>query len=170
MVRWAEGPAGSREVRDTFLAAFDRLDAPFDEHADITHVTGSAIVTGQDGALLHHHKRLGRWLQPGGHVDAAETPWEAAVREVREETGLAAAHPGPEPLLLRADVHASARGHIHLDLCYHLQAQGRPAPPPDESQLVRWFDWPDAVRVVEPELVEVIAVAAALQTASEVRR
>jgi 8-oxo-dGTP pyrophosphatase MutT (NUDIX family) len=38
--------------------------------------------------LLVHHKKMGKWQQPGGHVDLFENPVEAAVREVREETGL----------------------------------------------------------------------------------
>ncbi|MGP4113460.1 NUDIX domain-containing protein [Streptomyces sp. 4N509B] len=40
----------------------------------------------------------GLWQIPGGHMDPGETPWETAVRECREETGLAV--DGPRPLLL----------------------------------------------------------------------
>jgi 8-oxo-dGTP pyrophosphatase MutT (NUDIX family) len=40
-------------------------------------------------AVLIHHRKLNRWLQPGGHVEDADTSWrEAARREVTEETGL----------------------------------------------------------------------------------
>ena len=39
-------------------------------------------------ALLHFHRKLQTWLPPGGHVEKNETPYEAAVREVTEETGL----------------------------------------------------------------------------------
>ena len=39
--------------------------------------------------LVIHHKRLGTWLPIGGELEAGETPLEAAVRELREETGLA---------------------------------------------------------------------------------
>ena len=38
--------------------------------------------------LLVHHKKLEKWLPPGGHIDPNETPPEAAIREAKEETGL----------------------------------------------------------------------------------
>ncbi len=40
--------------------------------------------------LVIHHRRTGHWLPIGGEMEAGETPLEAAVRELREETGLAA--------------------------------------------------------------------------------
>lgn len=38
--------------------------------------------------LLVHHKKLGKWLQPGGHIEPTENPVETAVRELKEETGI----------------------------------------------------------------------------------
>lgn len=38
--------------------------------------------------LLLHHKKFDKWLQPGGHIEEFENPIEAAIREVREETGM----------------------------------------------------------------------------------
>ncbi len=53
------------------------------------HFTATAFVIDSKGrTLLLWHKRLGRWMPPGGHVDADETPEETAKRECREETGL----------------------------------------------------------------------------------
>jgi 8-oxo-dGTP pyrophosphatase MutT (NUDIX family) len=53
------------------------------------HFTGSCyIVDGAGRLLLHHHRRLNRWLQMGGHVDGEELPAAAALREGREESGL----------------------------------------------------------------------------------
>ena len=83
-------PVDARE-RDSvalFLSSIDTLDRPFDEQASSTHVTASAIVTSDAGVVLHLHKRLAMWLQPGGHIDLGEMPWEAALREAMEETGL----------------------------------------------------------------------------------
>jgi 8-oxo-dGTP pyrophosphatase MutT (NUDIX family) len=148
----ARFPVDLRELvaRRWFLDALDRLPAPFDQHAGPWHVTGSAVVVGPRGVLLHKHKRLGLWLQPGGHLELDESPLEAALREAHEETGLAMTLAGGA--LLHVDVHDGGRGHTHLDARYLLHADGDPAPPPGESAEVRWFSWPDAIAVADPGL------------------
>jgi ADP-ribose pyrophosphatase YjhB (NUDIX family) len=129
-----------------FLSEFDALPRPFDEHADPVHVTGSAIVVGGRGVLLVKHKSLGIWLQPGGHVDPGETPWDGALREAHEETGLDVAFAGGSPQLVHVDVHPGGRGHTHLDLRYLVEAGDRdPEPPEGESQEAGWFEWDAAV-------------------------
>jgi 8-oxo-dGTP pyrophosphatase MutT (NUDIX family) len=54
------------------------------------HLTGSAFLLNKEknAALLIHHNFLNRWLQPGGHMDAGETPFESATRELAEEAGI----------------------------------------------------------------------------------
>lgn len=137
-----------------FLDELDRLARPFDPLTDPTHVTASGIVVGARGVLLHRHKRLGLWLQPGGHLEPGETPSEAALRETVEETGIAARHPAEGPRLVHVDVHAGGRGHTHLDVRYLLHAStDDPAPPPGESQAVRWWGWEEAIAVADDGLV-----------------
>ena len=140
-------------ARMRFLHELDRLPRPLDEAADPVHVTASAVVAGRRGTLLHRHKHLGLWLQPGGHLDPGEDPAEAARRETYEETGLRATWPSGAPTLIHVDVHEAARGHTHLDLRYLvLGPDADPAPPPGESPAVRWFTWDDAMALADASL------------------
>lgn len=155
-------PGDGREARAQvrIMAELGRLDRPLDELACSEHVTGSAVVVGPRGTVLHMHKRLHRWLQPGGHLDPGEGPWDAALRESWEETGLEVAHPRGGPRLIHVDVHGAAKGHTHLDLRYLLLASDRdPVPPPGESPMARWFGWPEATAVAD------VALAGALRAA-----
>ena len=157
--------AREQRSQQEFLAALDRLARPLDRHADLTHITGSGVVLGRRGVLLLRHKRLGIWVQPGGHLEPGESPWVAAARETAEETGLVVTpvlapagggpgEPGGPVPLAHLDVHPGGRGHRHLDLRYLLAVTGddEPRPPAGESQEVRWFDWDQAVAVADPGL------------------
>ena len=149
-------PADLRERRSRLrlLDAIGRLPGPFARLAGPTHVTGSAIVVGPRGVVLHRHKRMGIWLQPGGHLEPGEAPWQAARREAAEETGLTLCHPAGGPRLVHVDVHAAPLRHVHLDLRYVLLGtDADPCPAPGESQDVRWFDWPRAMDMADPGLV-----------------
>lgn len=146
-------PSDSREAasRDRILAELDRLSSPFDRGADRVHITGSALVVGRRGIVLHLHKRMGIWIQPGGHLEPGETPWEAALREAAEETGLPVQL--QSEVLAHVDVHDAPLGHVHLDFRYLVQAEDlEPDPPPGESPDVRWFSLEDALKVADPGL------------------
>jgi 8-oxo-dGTP pyrophosphatase MutT (NUDIX family) len=147
-------PVDAREV-ESIAATLDRLTwavDPFDEFADDHHVTASAFVVSARGVILHRHRRLGIWVQPGGHVDAGEQPPGAALRECREETGLSV-HLLNERVF-HVDVHPGPRGHTHYDLRYVLEAApADPRPGPGESPDVFWFDFAAARQRAEPTLV-----------------
>jgi 8-oxo-dGTP pyrophosphatase MutT (NUDIX family) len=144
------------------LATVPRLERPFDIDADPIHVTGSALIVGRRGIILLRHRLLGIWVQPGGHIDRGETPWDAARREAAEETGMAVRLLGDEPELAHVDVHPGGRGHTHLDLRYLCTAgDADPTPPPEESQEVGWFDWDEAPNVAEPAMAGILGALAA---------
>jgi 8-oxo-dGTP pyrophosphatase MutT (NUDIX family) len=148
-------PRDAREAaaKEQFLSALERLETPCQRDADPVHVTASAVVVGERGTVLHLHRRLGRWMQPGGHLDPGEGTAAAARREAEEETGLAVTHPPTGPLLVHLDVHP-AGGHTHLDLRYLLLGpDDDPHPPPGESQQARWFGWDEAEEMADEALV-----------------
>jgi 8-oxo-dGTP pyrophosphatase MutT (NUDIX family) len=163
-------PASPREAaaKEQFLAELSRLSEPCDEQADLTHVTASGIVVGRRGTVLHLHKRLGIWMQPGGHIDAHEMPAVAARREAIEELGLAVEHPASGPRLINLDVHDAALGHTHLDLRYLLLAgEEDPHPPAGESPEARWCSWDEAMAIADAALVEALPVARAVYEAGD---
>jgi 8-oxo-dGTP pyrophosphatase MutT (NUDIX family) len=76
-----------REIVDLLAGAGDAFSRQAFQPG---HVTASCFIVDAAGErlLLHHHRRLGRWLQMGGHIDGIETPLVAALREGEEESGL----------------------------------------------------------------------------------
>lgn len=142
-----------RSSIESTLARMDWGDDVFSESANNHHVTASAFVISPRGVILHRHRRLGIWVQPGGHVDAGETPESAAQRETFEETGLVTRHVDP-PALFHVDLHPGPRGHTHYDLRYVLVSPPLdPSPPPDESPEVFWFAGAEALERAEEALV-----------------
>jgi len=164
-------PVDEREAT-SIAATLDRLEWSvdlFDEEADPHHVTASAFVVSRRGVILHLHRKLSIWVQPGGHVDAGETPAQAALRETIEETGLDVVHTDP-PTLFHVDVHPGPRGHTHYDLRYVLLARPTdPQPPAGESQEVYWFDFDEAQVRCEPALAPALAALGRAVTRWEMR-
>jgi len=131
----------------------ETLERPFSPSQPEAHFTGSALVVDPSGTrvCLVHHRKLGRWLQPGGHADPADggRMEVTAAREAREETGLDVAPHPAAPVPLDVDVHAipargDVAGHLHLDVRLVLVADGDPAHDEAESHGARWFTLDEA--------------------------
>ncbi len=126
----------AREEADrcAMLRLAAELDRPLSREEAYAHFTASAFVVDEpvERACLVSHAKLGRLLQPGGHVEDTDASLEAAaLREAREETGLELRfHPtAPRPFDL--DVHeiperAGEPRHWHLDVRYLLVGAGEP--------------------------------------------
>jgi 8-oxo-dGTP pyrophosphatase MutT (NUDIX family) len=127
----------------------------------IRHATASVFVfhpqpEGWRIGLISH-PRLGRMMMPGGHVEAAESVAEAAIREVAEEAGLvvdllpapAAPLPGgyrphrvPQPWWI-VEYAVPPDGqlavpHIHVDHLY-LSVTGQPRPASQPAHPFGWY-------------------------------
>jgi len=136
----------------------DRIEALVQKRADCFerscwagHVTASAWVLSPDGRrfLLTHHRKLGRWLQLGGHADGESDVAAVALREAREESGLQDlrfAYAADAPVPIDLDVHPiPARGaeprHDHHDVRFVLvAAPGQTIFASDESTALEWFE------------------------------
>ncbi|CAN5588956.1 NUDIX hydrolase [soil metagenome] len=139
--------ADEQPLRDRMLALLETVPDCFSRSTFPAHFTGSALVVNADGsrALLHHHRKLARWLQFGGHCDGDANVLRVACREAQEESGIdglfvAAARP------FDLDIHEiPARGaeptHWHYDIRYVLIApeNATSLTSSDESHELRWF-------------------------------
>lgn len=111
------------------------------------HITGSAWLLNprEDAALLTLHRKLGRWLQPGGHADGDPAPLRVALREASEESGIT----GIRPLstdIFDVDIHCiPARPqdgepeHLHYDIRFVLQAPQEAFTCSAESEALAWW-------------------------------
>jgi 8-oxo-dGTP pyrophosphatase MutT (NUDIX family) len=133
----------------------------------VRHFTASAIVFGDDldQVLLVHHNKIGKWLYPGGHIEPGQSPAEAAIREVEEETGIrtevlseptfrhpaVTVHPVPFAILEVMATDKEFGEHRHVDFIYVLRATSTVITVQlDEVSCVRWVPVADIVRLDTP--------------------
>ena len=112
------------EHRRAMVGLLESARNPFSrDHFEPGHFTASCFIVDDRGRLLlHHHRRLNRWLQMGGHVESQETTAAAALREAVEESGLRDLQLA-EDGILDLDVHVIPAGrgepeHRHFDVRY----------------------------------------------------
>ncbi len=123
------------------------------------HVTGSAWILDANSAqvLLLHHRKLNRWLQPGGHCDGDSDVLRVALREAREETGIERLAPVSSQIF-DVDIHwipqrGAVPGHYHYDARFLLRAaQGEVLRHNHESKGALWMPLDDAAKLGEASL------------------
>ncbi len=136
---------GASAVAAVFATFLDSSPEVFHRHHPPGHFTGSAWLVSNDGehVLLTHHRKLGRWLQLGGHADGDRDLARVALREAEEESGLADLQ--VEPAIFDLDRHwiparGNEPGHWHYDVRYVVRTTGSERfAVSDESLALAWM-------------------------------
>ena len=154
--------------RDRTLAFLDRCD-DWLSGAD-GHITASAVVldAAAERTLLIYHRKLERWLQPGGHVETTDADLvAAALREATEETGIAGLAIDADPVHL--DVHWVGT-HYHYDVRFLVWAPAGAEPVANaEVERFRWTT-PKELPTIDTDGSVIALVHAALERIEERRQ
>ncbi|QIJ64641.1 NUDIX domain-containing protein [Streptomyces sp. JB150] len=151
---------GQEDLRQAYL---DHLAAHPDgmwKACHAGHLTASALVIdpARGRVLLTLHRKLGRWLQMGGHCEPADaTLAAAALREATEESGIAglALLPGGPVRLDRHPIPPPC--HVHLDVQYAaLAPRDAVQQISDESLDLRWFAYDEVAGVADESVVRLL--------------
>ena len=151
---WNEQEARDREEILHRLRSGEEL---YSRENTSAHLTASAWVVSPDRkrVLLAYHNLYDSWAWLGGHADGERDLLSAALREVREESGLEALRPVSPDIysleIITVDGHEKkgkyVSSHLHLNLTYLVEAD--PSAPvrckPDENSQVGWFGLDEAV-------------------------
>lgn len=133
-------------VKKRFIEFVQKNEDCFERHLEVGHITASAFIFDPKTSkiLLLHHKKLNKWLQPGGHCDGDKDTLSVAIKEVFEETGLLIEnHDQP---IFDLDIHTipenkGIREHEHFDIRYLLLADSTiPLVQNHETNQLKWVD------------------------------
>lgn len=140
------------------LAADQRLLA---REGDPAHFTASALPMTIQGShvCLVLHRRLGLWVQPGGHLEGSDdTVSGAARREMVEETGLDGSV-DPVPVRLSRHPAPCRSGAWHLDFQHVAPCEAHPPTVSQESLDVAWFEVESLPAGLAPGVADLVRAA-----------
>lgn len=150
LAAWPPPDAAQGALRDSYVEHLRTHPDALERSCLAGHLTASALVVepGSGRALLTLHRKLGRWLQLGGHCEPADLSLAgAALREATEESGIDGLELRPSPVRLdRHLVPCAGPGSsvAHLDVQYLAVApSGARFEVSDESLDLRWFPLDD---------------------------
>ena len=112
----------------------------------LRHFTVAVFVVHDGCVLLHFHRKLGKWLPPGGHVEDNELPDDAALREVLEETGLEAQIVKPLDTIEYFFRAGDTLIHKKVDFYLMTHTGGELKPQLSEVDDVEWVELGEAIR------------------------
>jgi 8-oxo-dGTP pyrophosphatase MutT (NUDIX family) len=157
---------GQEALRRQFLAHLRAHPDALWRSCAPDHLTASALVLHADrtAVLLGLHRKVGRWLQFGGHLEPTDrTLAGTALREATEESGVAGlALVGDRPVRLDAHPAPCDPGRVerHLDVQYLAVAPPGASPSTStESHDVRWFAVDDLPAGTDPSVRALVAAA-----------
>ena len=166
----ADGP--ERRSLERIVRFVETSADPFGRANAEGHITGSAVVAREDGSafLLVRHRKLDRWLQPGGHCDPDDGGvLGTALREAEEETGVGDLVPALSGRPLDVDVHPiPAKGteppHLHYDVRYLVTSGAEKAQAAaTEVSDAGWFALDDALALgIDDSLARCLRKASAI--------
>ncbi|MCL5102149.1 MAG: NUDIX domain-containing protein [Candidatus Marsarchaeota archaeon] len=139
-------------------------------------IVAGCLVIKNGKMLMLKHKKIGAWLPPGGHVEENEFPYEAAVRETKEETGLdveligndeiayndEGAHTLIKPFTIVYEnvPYKTQPMHIHFDMVYIARVKSGEVNANNESDGIGWFGKDEIEKMETLPNVREIALAA----------
>lgn len=131
---------------ERFILFVQNNENCFERALEEGHITASAFVINMEEThvLLVHHKKLQKWLQPGGHADGEKDVLSVAMKEVYEETGLEKIEPVMENIF-DIDIHLipkrkQEKEHYHYDVRFLLKSVGSDKYYlSDESNALSWI-------------------------------
>ena len=146
--RYAHQPWSTPEEQESLgriLFLLKSVPDCFRRECVLGHVTGSGWLLDptEKYVALTHHRKLGLWLQFGGHADGDEDIWRVAEREVMEESGVDSLSFVSREIF-DVDIHAIPANslcpaHFHYDIRFCFKASDTTLRISEESNSLAWI-------------------------------